>query len=147
MANQEYITSERFIWDDLVERGTTCVQLLRQRWNPKIPIPRMIFAWPSVNIRDDQGQDITDIVSMKVPDGTPMFRAAVDLTARTSAYAILVVEQHPEEVKVILEAHHGTFSWTMRIARHGDVTVLEKEKTARDTDSIGILWRPRSTSN
>ena len=103
----------------------------------------MLISWPAEHLRVD-GKTITDTVSFAVPTEMPMFKAAVELAKVTKAYALLLIEREGDVVRVILESHHGTRSWKMPIRRHGDIDVLEKEEAAQDSESIGVLWRPRT---
>ncbi len=144
MELREYIVSEKFIWDDLIAKGEEAVRKVREQWRRSKTMPRMLIAWPSQFLHGSDGSTITDVVSFAIPDGVPTFRAAVELAREAKAYALLLVEQDKDAVKVILESHHGSRSWVLPIRRHGDVDVLEKEEAATDTESIGVLWRPQS---
>lgn len=142
---REYIVSEKFIWDDLVLRGEEAVKKVRDQWRHSKTVQRALIAWPAEYVVADNGTLVRDVVSLAIPEGMPTFNAAVELAKVAKAYALLLVERIGDDVRVILESHHGTRSWKMPIRRHGDVTVLEKEEAATDSESIGVLWRPRST--
>jgi hypothetical protein len=58
------------------------------------------------------------------------------------AYALLLVEQHVQEVVVILESPHGTVSWHVPIRNQGNVRVLDDAEEKTDVDYIGLLWSP-----
>lgn len=139
--NKEILDREKFIWDDLIADGKKMVSMVRDLWRKDKRVPRMLFSWPSEHLKTADGKTITHIVSFAIPADLATFEAAVQLTKETKAYAILLVEQEEQDVRVLLESFHGTRCWRLPIRRHGDVNVLEKEHATQDTESLGILWR------
>lgn len=137
----DYIKSEKFIWDDLIARGEKAVQRVREAWSKGRFFERTLYAWPSEHIQTESGV-ITHIISFEVPDNMSTHEAALNLAKASKAYALLLIEPRQECVKIILESHHGARAWTLPVQRHGDIDVLKKEEVTTDTENIGILWRP-----
>lgn len=142
---REYIKSETFIWDDLILKAQKAVRDVRQKWQKEQRTPRMLVAFPSEDIRAEDGAIITDVVTFAIPAEMTTKKAIVALTNAAKAYAMLLIEQVEDRVEVTLESHHGVRKWTMNVVRHGDVMVLEKEKASIDTGGFLVFWRP-STS-
>jgi len=51
-------------------------------------------------------------------------QALLETIRLTKAYAILVVEQKANEIKLILSPRHGAKSWSIPIQQSGDTKVL-----------------------
>lgn len=147
MDIREYITSEKFIWDDLLKRGAAAVDNVRKTWRKKRKIPRLLISWPAEHVRTEDNKVITHTVSFQIPDGMSSQKAAVMLAEKTKAYALLLVERRGDTLYVILESHHGVRCWKMAVKLHGDLEVLEKEEATNNAEHIGVLWRPLSASN
>lgn len=143
---REYIVTERFIWDGLIQKGLNAVTKVRAHWNRTKEVPRMLLAFPAEHLVVGN-KVITDFVSFAIPDDMPTRKAAVELAKTTKAYALLLIERDGDVVRILLESHHGTRGWRLPIRRHGDVTVLEKEEATTDSESLGVLWQPRSSQN
>lgn len=144
---EDYIKSEQFIWDDLIAKGVVAVRRIRENWKKKRSVTRSLLAFPAEHVKADDGSTITHVVSFEIPDGMATFDAAVALSKRAKAYALLLMEREGDKVKVLLESHHGTRCWTIPVAWHGDIEVLGKEEASSDAESIGVLWRPRSAKS
>lgn len=139
--DRDYIISERFIWDDLLRRGEAVARRAKKIFDQQGSINTTILSWPSKTIKGDDGKDINRIVALAVPKNIPIKRALIDMTKRTFPYALLLTEVQNDELKIILESHHGTRSWRFPIQRKGDVLRLGEGVTKDDVDSIGILWK------
>jgi hypothetical protein len=141
----DYITSERFIHDELCRRATIGVDMLPKLWKQHGVIQSSLILWPAESVKTDDGGEIENMVYAQMPDEESerikFLRAAV---ARGKAYAILVTEQHEDTVKAIFESHHGTRCWTFDIERHGDIRLLSKPDVKDDAECVGILWQPKS---
>ncbi len=140
----EYITSERFIHDDLMARAHAMVEKLPGMWGRDGHIFPMLFTWPSEAVATSGGRH--EGICVLELEGTPraewsaLLRKAV---AATKAYGLLLVEQQEREVVVIFETHHGSRAWRLPVKRHGDRCVLEKPRVSTDVESVGILWSPQ----
>lgn len=146
MHTREYITSERFIWDDLVKKAATSIDVVRKQWGKKQHVPKMVMAWPSSAIVDDQGVPIEGVVHLTLPSDVTLSKAIRDIVQRTNPYALLVFDSSTDGVKVILESHHGTYVWQLEARRHGDVSVLDLVLTTQDTECLGVLWDGKGRS-
>jgi hypothetical protein len=142
---RDYITSERFIWDELLEKAEVAVRRVRENWKKSRKVSRILLSFPAEHVKADDGTTIRDIVSFAIPDRMTSFAAAVAFAKRTTAYALLLIERQGDTVKILLESHHGTRCWTFPVRWHGDIEALEKAEVTTDTESIGVLWRPRAT--
>jgi len=145
-VSKEYITSERFIWDELLAKAAFAAGEVRKKWQKKRKIPTMVLSWPTVTIKDDKGKSISKIVSLEVPAEVPLTRALRDLAVRTKAYALLVCTASKDELRVVLESHHGVRCWTTPISKHGDVSVLGETKVVDDQGGYDLLWKKRMGS-
>lgn len=139
--NRDYIISERFIWDDLLARAKFASKEVKKKWKKKRSIPTMVLAWPAETIKDDKGEPLSGIISLEVPKEVPLMTALMDMTVRTKPYALLVCSVTNEELRVVIESHHGVRSWTTPIKRHGDVRVLGETRMEDGVGGYGILWR------
>ena len=106
----------------------------------------MVLAWPATAIKDDKGKDIESVVSLEVPAEVPLMKALKDIITRTNAYAILVCDSTEDELRVVIESHHGVRAWTTDIKRHGDVRVLGDTKVRNGTGGFNLLWKKQQGS-
>ena len=143
---REYIISEQFIWDDLIERTEKAVGELKNVWKKKRRVPTTVATWPADPIKDDHGKVINDLVTLKVPSSVPLTKAVRDLVVRTRAYAFFVCDSTDDELRVVLESHHGVRSWTTDIKRHGDIRVLGDTRTQDGVGGFGLLWQKKQGS-
>lgn len=144
MHDREYYTSERFIWDHLKMKAANGLPGIYATWKSQGRIEPFIVAWPSEPILDDSGIPIQDTCVMDLPEDMSMKPSTiVEFARKTKAYALLLTEQVGEEVRVILESHHGTQSWIIPILTSADVRVLGNPRAQSDTHRIGVLWAPR----
>lgn len=141
---KNYIASEQFIWDELLERGEAAANKAKEIWGRRRKLQTVILAWPAVAIQDDAGNEVSDVVTLAVPENVPLHQALRDLTQRVLPYALLVAEVRKKELVVVLESHHGTRSWHYPIKRRGDVMRLGQVVRRDNADSLGVLWRPRT---
>ena len=142
----EYITSERFIHDELIRRAERSVNHIPNLWRKLGKIPPTALSWPAAAVKTDDGEEVDGVISMELPiEESDRSHALRELVKRTKPYGLLLIEQHGKhEVRALFETHHGSRSWSLPIRRHGDVNVLGTPIVKEDTESIGILWRPRS---
>lgn len=114
---------------------------VRKHWRAKQRFPTVLLAWPG----DPTSR--YEIVHMAVPKEVTSFRAAVDLTEKTKAYALFLFEELEDRVLLLVETRQGTLAISVPIEQHGDVRVLGKEQETRDTESLGVLWRKGGSVN
>jgi hypothetical protein len=139
----EYYTSEQFIHDDLCSQAQGGVNRLYQTWKTAKKIDPFLVAWPSTPVKAKDGTPIDGPCLMELSDVNrdewhPLILEAIQ---KTSAYAILLAEQKPEAVQVILESEHGARCWTLPIVRSGDAYVLGSAQVTNDKECLGLLWR------
>lgn len=135
-----YITSERFIHDDLVVEAAMGLCSLYETWATQSRIDPFILVWPSEPI-EYHGHKTAAAVPFDLPERREQWSSEVrTLAQKYRAYGLLLVEQLSTEVLVIFESSHGTKSWRLPIKDHGDVKTLGGPTELTDTDSIGILW-------
>lgn len=139
----KYITSERFIHDNLLRICQNVVDEAKRLWEAKVPLPGHALTWPSSVIRDDKSSLIDRAVIMEMPERSEWKKALTALVARTQAYGLLLLETDTKRIYAIFESMHGSRSWTVPIERHGDRDVLGDQRTKDDVDSIGLLWSPK----
>ncbi len=140
--NRDYITSERFIHDSLIVQAAEGISSLYDSWKEKGSIDPFLLTWPAENVVDDDGNIVTDVCRLELPKEKnrwpSLFRQAISIT---KAYALLLVEQRSEDVRIILESPHGTRCWKVPIENHGGVKVLGKSSHTDNVESVGLLWR------
>lgn len=141
MHREELLRDEDAAWLKIYTHAEKSVGEVRKLWRANRRVDRMLMAWPSEFLQTESGV-ITHIVSFAVPDGMAMFEGAVALATQAKAFALMSIDRQDNTIKIILESPRGTRSWIIPISRHGDIEVLEKEKAAKNTDWIGVLWRP-----
>ena len=141
MQNREYYTSERFIWDNLKTKASRGIPSLYEAWKAGGKIQPFLIAWPSEPVLDDAGVPTEKEFLLELPDNRSSWSKAMRaFSSRTKSYALLLTEQMEKELRVTLESHHGTRSWSIPILQSGDVRMLG-EPTVRDNiHKIGILW-------
>jgi hypothetical protein len=137
---EDYLKKETLIWEGLLRSGQNMVAEVRRRW-PRGGVPRMLFAWPAGPIKADDGTPIKGMIPLVVPEEVSTSKAALGMVKRANAYALLLVEQRGDEVKVILEAPQGARCWTLPVRRHGDVTVVEEGFSQDNEECLGVLWQ------
>jgi len=144
MSLGEYIKSERFIHDSLVETAKKMVAVVRTGWNKRGKVEAFIVAWPKETVTSDTGHPIDGpcLAVLETIAGEER-EAAIGLFAeRTNAYALLLVEQRAQkEVMAVFESPHGTCSWSIPLARHGDRWVAGEPEEKSGGGSIGVLKR------
>jgi hypothetical protein len=143
MTNLSYYTSERATWDYLTDIAEAGIKGLYQTWKEKRSIDPFLISWPAETLLDDNGIMLEGPCSLDLPPERESWSQTIRyFTQRTQAYALLLTEQKEEEVRIILESHHGTRSWTLPIQLSGDLRVLGAPKREDDTQCIGLLWNP-----
>jgi hypothetical protein len=141
--DRDYIVSERFIHDGLLRQAESVVKAVYENWRRDRKIAPVAFTWPAETIRTDRGEPHEGVVVLDLPEAVGMRMEALrQLVARTKAYALLLVEQHPKKVVVILESRHGARCWTIPLESHGDVVILGRAEAHNDAVHVGLLWSP-----
>lgn len=137
MYGQEYVTSERFIHDSIVESVTdNALPTLYKSWSRDQKIDPFFVAWPMSRV------DPCQLNLSK--DKSTWVGTMCELIEATHAYAILLTETVGDKLRVIFESPHGTRCWTFPIKDYGNITGLGKPTVSDDKESIGILWRRRT---
>jgi hypothetical protein len=147
MPDREYYKSERFIWDDLRVKVALGIPGIYKAWKIKGSIEPFVTAWPGEVILDDNNIPLEGECVLDLPSNKSSWSSTIlSFVKRTKAYALLLTEQLEGEVRVILESHHGTRSWSLPIHVSGDVRVLGTAVVKDDTHRIGILWGTRRSA-
>jgi len=109
---------------------------VRKYWDANETYPTLLLAWPTAH-------DVPyEVVNMAVPEGMKSLDAAKALTSRTRAYALFLLEQHKNCIKLILETQTSALSVTLPIEQHGDTRALGTAQTKKDSENLGVLFRP-----
>jgi hypothetical protein len=143
MANREYYTSERFIWDRLKRDAERGLSGIYKTWKLSGKIEPFLISWPAEVILDDKGLPTDAPCLRNLPSDESLWTSAiVTFAQKTKSYALLVAEQLDDkrEVRVTLESHHGTRSWTLPILISGDIRTLGDAVVQDDVHKIGVLW-------
>lgn len=142
-VKKDYIASERFIHMGLLKEADAVVKSMYKTWRRDRRIAPLLFTWPGETIRMDSGEPHEGVCILELPEGDEERQDALRMMVeRTKAYALLLVEQHREEVRIILESRHGARCWRIPLASHGEVVILERAQVEDDGVHVGLLWSP-----
>lgn len=146
--DKDYYTSERFIWDDLVDSAERAIESLYAHWKKKGRIEDFMITWPSEGIKAEDGSMTKGPCALMLSTQDARLRQEMILKTVeiTKAYALLLVEQLPTEVQAILESRHGAKCWTIPIVRSGDARILGPHAISDDRKHVGLLWSPTNAS-
>lgn len=145
MPDEDYYTSEEFIWDNLTKQAERGIRGLYSTWKKVRRISPFIITWPATTVRDKEGVELEGAVVRELEEDPGTWTVhTLEAIKLTNAYALLRVQQQEDRVQVILESQHGARCWVIPITQSGDVRVLGHAKRADGTAHIGLLWRPSS---
>jgi hypothetical protein len=141
MQDPKYYTSEAFIWDDLRAKAAESLASIYDCWRRWRKVDPFLIAWPAQMVLDDECKPITGACLHELSGDPKSWKTTFrSFAEKTHAYALLFAEQREKDVRVIIESHHGTRSWTIPIYRSGDVTVLGDPLVEDNAHRIGVLW-------
>ena len=141
MPAAEYYRSERFIWDHIRGLAASGVPTLYATWKKAGKVEPFVLSWPAETILSDEGVPTEGTCLLSLPEDVKLWSSTIRaFAAKTKAYALLLTEQLQDEVRVTLESHHGTRSWSLPIRRSGDIRTLGPVQVKDDTHKIGLLW-------
>jgi len=142
-VSKDYITSERFIHDDLLRQAEAAVRTVYGIWRRERRIAPVLFTWPAERIRTEQGEPHEGVCLLELPeeDGKRS-EAILAMVRRTKAYGLLLIEQRPDEVRALFETRHGARCWQIPLVAHGDVVLLGQAEIREDAAHVGLLWSP-----
>lgn len=143
MDARQYIVTQQFIHDDLLDRSAAVVRKLPDLWNRDKKIAPVLLCWPETPVKGSDGSSIDDVCVLDLTDIAEGERQDVirQMTKRTKAYGLFFVEQKKDAVLAAFETRMGSRTWTLPIRRHGEVIVLEAARVATDGPAVGVLWR------
>lgn len=141
-VDKDYITSERFIHDELMRRCQAAVKQVYTFWKQHRKVHPTLLLWPGDSLRIPGNPEFTGVVFLALPELVEERPAAIIAAAkRCSAYGMLMTEQLETDIRLLFESAHGTRTWRIPIKRHGDIRVLGPPSMKDNTESIGIKWR------
>lgn len=142
MQPLSYITSERFIHDDLVEQAELGLGTLKDVLKKHGRVDPYVLSWPQENLEDKEGKTVNHVVACALPEDTADWAAVLlRVVQRTKPYGLLLVEQKKDEVVALFETQHGARSWHYPLIQKSSSWVLGEPSTTADAECIGILWR------
>lgn len=145
-----YITSERFIHDNLRGKAGVLVQHVLDGWRQHQQAYCGAIAWPTEPFVADDGATIEHEVFMPMRSGMAgeeRVAALERLVKKTKAYGVAVSWREGNTLHVLFESHHGSRAWTIPLMPHGDVLVPGETQVQDDVEHLGLLWSPhRGTS-
>lgn len=140
---KEYIASEQFIHDDLVKTAEAVVKTVYAIWKKERKIAPVLMTWPAETIRTSRGEPHEGVCILDLPEGNAARSVAIrEMVGKTKAFALLLIEQRREDVRVILESRLGARCWDIPISDHGDVKILEQPVVQEGRAHVGLLWSP-----
>lgn len=139
-----YISSEKFIHDELIRRAARAVQHIPTLWKKYGRAESSVIFWPADSIKVE-GREFAGAVYSDLPAaGAERDKFLLEAVGKVKPYGIFVVEQFGKErIRAIFESHHGTRSWSIPIKKHGDVYVLGSADSKDNAEHLGLLWSPR----
>lgn len=148
MVDRNRLKSEAFIHSELIERAKKGVRALYGIWSNHKHIDPFILLWPATPVKDKYGSLIDGPCIYELDlDKTKWRKQMVDAIELTNAYAMMFVQQREDSVLAILESPHGAVNWRIPIRRSGDTYVLGQTTQPKETEHIGLIWRPNMTTN
>lgn len=140
---RDYIASERFIHRDLLRQAEAAVKTIYKSWRKEQKITPVLFTWPAETVRTEAGEPLEGICVLILPEESGARSVALrEMVGRTKAYALLLIEQHSDEVRATFESMHGARCWSIPLAPHGGVVLLERARVQDDGPCVGLLWSP-----
>jgi hypothetical protein len=146
MPSGQYIRSEHFIHDELARRAELLVKDALAVWRKRRKIDTYAATWSGEPVKDDGGKEI-DVTLCPLSAGlarAELLRVLQQLVERTKAYGLVVVEQRENSIRVLFETRHGSRSWYIPLAWHGDVQVPGQAEVKNNDECVGLLWRKGS---
>lgn len=141
MNARDYIISERFIHDVLLDRAARAVKKLPGLWKSDKRIDPSLFLWPSETIATDDGHDLTGVTIFSLPPTQEEHLALIQgAIKRTKAYAFLLVRNEGKRVRALFESPHGTRAWVYPVRRSADTWVLGSVTVTNDAETLNLLW-------
>lgn len=143
MDARQYIVSEQFIHDDLLDRAAAVVRKLPDMWNRDKKISPVLLCWPETPVKGSDGSSIDDVCVLDLTDASEEERPDLirQMVRRSKAYGLFLVEQKKDTVRAAFETRLGSRTWTLPIRRHGEVVVLEAARVVTDGNAVGVLWK------
>lgn len=139
----DYITSEKFIHDDLVRKSQGAVNQLYAIWGTDGRIDPSLLTWPAETIMDDHGRKVEGVCILDLPHNLGARREAIHrMVERTKAYGLLLIETIDNTVQALLETPHGAQCWTIPIHKSADSFSLGEAIITRNREHVGVLWSP-----
>lgn len=147
MPVSDYYTSERFIQDALAKRVETALTTLYDTWRRQKHIPPFAIFWPATPVKDTNGIQLEG-PCLRELDADPGLRQRqmAEAIGLTNAYALVLVIQRADHVRVILESQHGPTNWVLPIqdCSDGSKTLGHAKKVESGAEHVGLLWKPTS---
>lgn len=141
MTKKGYITSERFIHDDLLTKCERLFQTAKTVLQKKED-PSIVILWPGEAVKAEDGTAIEHEIFAELP-AENRTESLCRLVETAKAYGLLVIELQPHALVAIFESPHGTRSWRSSIQLRGDVRVPAETVVKNDVDHHGLLWSPK----
>lgn len=124
--------------NQMAEEASWGLQALYARWREHMRVRPFVVCWPGKSLKAQGVDDKT--VAFDLPEGRDRWpKLLKEIATKTKARGLLVVEQQPQAIVVILETSVGTTSWHIPIKDHGDIRVLADIVEHTDKDYIGVF--------
>jgi hypothetical protein len=118
-----------------------------QTWRKRRKIEPYAATWPREHVKDDAGHELTQAILCPLSANmgqAQRLKLLQQLVDRTKAYGLVVVEQRESSIHILFETHHGSRSWCIPLAWHGDVQIPGQVEKKDNDECIGLLWRKGS---
>ena len=139
--DSDYISSERFIHDELARRAEEGLTGIYNAWKKGRKVAPFIIMWPAEPVMGREGPHLLMLPPETKGLWQQLMMRAIELT---NAYAVVRVEQREDDVQAIFESRHGSKCWTLPITRSGDANVLGLPKVSENEEHLGLLWSRHS---
>lgn len=139
----DYLTSERFIHDDLLRSAQNTLDEACRIWEEsEKKLVSYAIAWPAEAVRATNGKDISGPIIMMMPERGLWTTALNGLVEKTKAYGLFLIDVSDLAIVAKFETSHGARAWTIPIQWHGDRRMLGSRKVKDNAECVGLLWSP-----
>jgi hypothetical protein len=141
------MSRESIVHGELERRAAAFIGAARTDWKKDRKVGAYAVAWPSEELKADDGKSVTHAVYCAIPpefDAGRRMKALQQLIERTKAYGLVFVEQREHSIHILFETSQGSRGWRVPLSWHGDVQV--PGQTEASDECIGLLFRKGPTT-
>lgn len=112
-----------------------------ENWAQRHRIDPVVFTWPESPIVVEGDPEYEGICAMALPaDPKQRGQALRAFVKQTKAFALFLVEQEPDQVRLLFESKVGSRAWTIPIETRVGVKLLGKAEVLDNQKTTRLLW-------